>query len=75
MGHRPSNSYSLLVNLPRVNGHTMTSNFNVLFVDDKARNVEGAKLAGLDAFVFVSEEQFIAELRSRDLTIGALNAY
>ena len=49
--------------------------YSTLFVDDKARNVEGAKLAGLDAFVFEDEAQFITELRTHDLTIGALNAY
>lgn len=48
---------------------------STLFVDDKARNVEGAKLAGLDAFVFINEEQFVTELINRDLTLGALNAY
>lgn len=49
--------------------------YSTLFVDDKIRNVDGAKLAGLEAFVFENEDQFIAELRNRDLTLGALNAY
>jgi len=48
---------------------------STLFVDDKAGNVEGAKLAGLDAFIFKTEPQFIFELETRDLTLGALNAY
>ena len=51
------------------------SPYSTLFVDDKMRNVEGAKLAGLDAFVFENEEQFVSELKKRDLTLGALNAY
>jgi len=51
------------------------SPYSTLFVDDKARNVDGAKLAGLDAFVFENEAQFISELRNRDLTLGAVNAY
>lgn len=49
--------------------------YSTLFVDDKTRNVEGAKLAGLDAFVFENEDQFISELKNRDITLGALNAY
>lgn len=48
---------------------------STLFVDDKARNVEGAKQAGLDAFVFESEDQFISELKIRDLAIGVLDAH
>ena len=48
---------------------------STLFVDDKIKNVEGAKLAGLDAFIFESEEQFISELSTRNLRLGALNAY
>lgn len=48
---------------------------STLFVDDKLRNVDGAKRAGLDAFVFENENQFISELRNRDLTVGAINAY
>ena len=47
---------------------------STLFVDDKVRNVEGASLAGLDAFVFESEDQFISELSTRNLTPGAHNA-
>ena len=48
---------------------------STLFVDDKTKNVEGAKLAGLDAFIFESEDQFISELGTRNLMLGALNAY
>jgi FMN phosphatase YigB (HAD superfamily) len=48
---------------------------STLFVDDKKKNVEGAKLAGLDAFVFEHEDQFISELSTRNLILGALNAY
>jgi HAD superfamily hydrolase (TIGR01509 family) len=47
---------------------------STLFVDDKKKNVEGAKLAGLDAFVFDDEDQFISELNTRNLMLGALNA-
>ncbi len=49
--------------------------YSTLFVDDKPGNVEGARLAGLDAFVFENEQQFISELSTRDLTAGASNAY
>jgi len=49
--------------------------YSTLFVDDKHRNVEGAKQAGLDAFVFENENQFISELMLRDLKLGAFNAY
>lgn len=49
--------------------------YSTLFVDDKTKNVEGAKLAGLDAFVFENEEQFISELSTRYLTTGALDAH
>ena len=48
---------------------------STLFVDDKVRNVEGASLAGLDAFVFENEDHFISELSTRNLTLGAHNAY
>ncbi len=48
---------------------------STLFVDDKKRNVDGAKLAGLDAFVFESEEQFESELKNRNLTIGVHDAH
>ena len=48
---------------------------STLFVDDKTKNVEGAKSAGLDAFVFENEDQFISELSKRNLMLGALNAY
>ena len=49
--------------------------YSTLFVDDKIKNVDGAKLAGLDAFVFENEEQFISELSTRYLTTGALDAH
>ncbi len=48
---------------------------STLFADDKKKNVEGAKLAGLDAFIFEHEDQFISELSTRNLLLGALNAY
>lgn len=51
------------------------SPYSTLFVDDKIKNVEGAKLAGLDAFIFESEEQFLSELSTRYLTPGALDAH
>ena len=49
--------------------------YSTLFVDDKKRHVEGAKLAGLDAFVFESEDQFVSELKTRDLTLGVFDAH
>jgi glucose-1-phosphatase len=45
-----------------------------LFVDDKLANVEGAKLAGLDAFVYVDDQQFKTELSQRGLIFGEINA-
>jgi glucose-1-phosphatase len=47
---------------------------STLFVDDKTKNVEGAKSAGLDAFIFENEHQFIHELSKREFEVGALNA-
>jgi HAD superfamily hydrolase (TIGR01509 family) len=38
---------------------------STLFVDDKLSNVNGAHEAGLDAFVFEHEAQFISELKQR----------
>ncbi|MBP7370403.1 MAG: HAD-IA family hydrolase [Arenimonas sp.] len=48
---------------------------STLFVDDKVENVEGARLAGLDAFVFENESQFVNELRIRGLTTGENYAF
>ena len=47
---------------------------STLFVDDKASNVEGARQAGLDAFVFEDEPQFFNALRLRGLEPGATHA-
>jgi len=38
-----------------------------LFVDDQAPNVEAARAAGIDAFQFLNPDQFIQEMRSRQL--------
>lgn len=38
-----------------------------LFVDDQLINVEGARELGIDAFQFLSRDQFISELQKRDL--------
>lgn len=46
-----------------------------LFVDDKVANVEGARLAGLGAFVFENENQFVNELRKHGLTTGENYAF
>jgi glucose-1-phosphatase len=51
------------------------SALSTLFVDDKSENIEGARKAGLDAFVFENEKQFVNELLKRDLPAGVLNAY
>ena len=40
------------------------ANHELLFVDDKQENIEGAKLAGLFGVLFISPEQLIAELES-----------
>jgi glucose-1-phosphatase len=48
---------------------------STLFVDDKSKNVDGAKSAGLDAFVFENENQFVLELNTRNFELGALNAH
>lgn len=47
---------------------------STLFVDDKAANVEGARQAGLDAFLFENETQFAAALRTRGLNPGEPDA-
>lgn len=47
---------------------------STLFVDDKPANVEGARQAGLDAFVFEHESQFFNELRLRGLEPGDTDA-
>ncbi len=51
------------------------SALSTLFVDDKAINIDGARKAGLDAFVFEDEKQFANELLKRHLPAGILNAY
>jgi putative hydrolase of the HAD superfamily len=38
---------------------------STVFVDDKPANVEGARQAGIDAFVFENERQFARELAAR----------
>ena len=45
-----------------------------LYVDDKVANAEGARQAGLDAFVFESETQFVQQLRLRALDPGECHA-
>jgi HAD superfamily hydrolase (TIGR01509 family) len=50
------------------------ANHSTLFVDDKPANVEGAKQAGLDAFVFENEEQFARELSARGFALGVPHA-
>lgn len=47
---------------------------STLFVDDKPANVDGARQAGLDAFVFDSEAQFVRELAGRGFTLGETHA-
>ncbi|MGQ9457380.1 MAG: HAD family hydrolase [Anaerolineae bacterium] len=42
----------------------------VLFVDDKARNVEGARAVGMEGIVFTSPAQLREELRARGLWEG-----
>jgi glucose-1-phosphatase len=51
------------------------SPLSTLFVDDKLKNVAGAKQAGLDAFVFENEDQFIAQLNQRAFSLGVMDAY
>lgn len=47
---------------------------STLFIDDKVVNVEGARQAGLDAFLFENETQFAAALRTRGLDPGESDA-
>lgn len=47
---------------------------STVFVDDKLANVEGARMAGLDSFVYVSDEQFRNELSQRGLNLGESDA-
>jgi glucose-1-phosphatase len=51
------------------------SPLSTLFVDDKLKNIDGAKQAGLNAFIFEDENQFMAELVARDFELGVLNAH
>jgi putative hydrolase of the HAD superfamily len=51
------------------------SNHSTLFVDDKLANVEGARQAGLAAFVFENEEQFARELSARGFALGVPHAH
>jgi putative hydrolase of the HAD superfamily len=44
---------------------------NVLFIDNQPRNVEAAKLLGLDGIVFVSREQLIEELKIRGIEVSS----
>ncbi|MFT3807629.1 HAD-IA family hydrolase [Arenimonas sp.] len=48
---------------------------STLFVDDKRANVDGAKQAGIDAFVFEDEAQFAGELVGRGFVLGELHAF
>jgi HAD superfamily hydrolase (TIGR01509 family) len=43
---------------------------STLFVDDKAGNVDGARQAGLDAFVYQDDNHFQQELANRGLSTG-----
>lgn len=47
---------------------------STLFVDDKLANIEGAKQAGIDAFVFENESQFADELARRGFALGETHA-
>lgn len=49
---------------------------NLLFVDDRERNIEGARAAGMQAIHFVNPEQLASELPVRfpDLPTGGLEA-
>lgn len=47
---------------------------STLFVDDKPANIEGAKQAGIDAFVFENESQFADELARRGFALGETHA-
>lgn len=43
---------------------------DVIFIDDRAENVEAAKALGLDAILFVSEQQLREELTKRGIAIN-----
>ena len=43
---------------------------STLFVDDRAGNVDGARQAGLDAFIYQDDNHFQQELANRGLTAG-----
>jgi HAD superfamily hydrolase (TIGR01509 family) len=47
---------------------------STLFVDDKAGNVDGARQAGLDAFVYQDDNHFQQELANRGLSTGETHA-
>lgn len=47
---------------------------STLFVDDKADNVEGARKAGLDAFVYRDDNHFQQQLAERGLGTGESHA-
>lgn len=40
---------------------------NIIFVDDRIKNVEAAQKLGFDAILFTSQEQFQKELKKRDV--------
>ncbi len=42
-----------------------------IFADDKAENVEGAKLVGIDGILFCNAEQFCEELAKRGIDVQA----
>jgi glucose-1-phosphatase len=48
---------------------------STLFVDDKVANVDGARIAGLESFVFENEAQFFNDIRQRGLNPGVSNAF
>jgi HAD superfamily hydrolase (TIGR01509 family) len=48
---------------------------STLFVDDKVANVEGARAAGMEAFVYENESQFVNAVRQRGLDTGAAHAF
>jgi HAD superfamily hydrolase (TIGR01509 family) len=48
---------------------------STLFVDDKAGNVDGARQAGLDAFVYQDDNHFQQELANRGLSTGETHAF
>jgi putative hydrolase of the HAD superfamily len=48
---------------------------STLFVDDKVANVDGARIAGIESFVFENEAQFFYDIRKRGLNPGVSNAF